>query len=101
MKFLIATSVALVCGMSATPAIAGYWGWKPYIPNPAQCIRMYKYFNNFHSPAAFATPNGVPANQANRCGQSEKPGANEANDALIYCNNASHSHSCKVIGQHS
>jgi hypothetical protein len=62
---------------------------------------MFNYFKNFHGPAAFATPNGVPVNTALRCGQSEKPGANEEQDAIAWCNNASHSHSCQIIAKHN
>ncbi|HEY5364704.1 MAG TPA: hypothetical protein VIJ49_10930 [Aestuariivirga sp.] len=100
MKFLIVASVALFCSLSATPAIASHWGWKQSKPTPQQCMRMFKYYKNFRGPAAFATPDGLPVGQTIKCGQSEKPGANEAEDALAWCNNVSHSHSCKVIAQH-
>jgi len=101
MKFVFAASIIAFCTLHTMEASAGSIIGKPYAKPPSKCMRMFVYFKNFRGPAAFATPNGMPVKDTKSCGQSEKPYADEEKDAVSWCNNSSHSYSCKVIAKHN
>ena len=101
MKFVVAAAFFAFFSLNTMGATAAPLIGKPYAKPPSKCVKMFIYFKNFRGPAAFATINGMAVNVSRFCGQSEKPYADVEKDAVAWCNNASHSYSCRVLAKHN